>query len=63
MMRNLFEALLAAGVTAEVAGKAAEEVAVYENRLASVETKLAVLQWMVGFNLAISVAIAFKVFV
>jgi hypothetical protein len=32
----------------ELARKAAEEVAGYENRLASIESRLTVLTWMVG---------------
>ena len=63
MMRQLYQALRAAGAPDEEAAKAAEEVAGYENRLASLETRLAVLQWMIGFNIALSVAIAVKLFV
>jgi hypothetical protein len=48
MMRQLYEALRDAGASDENAAKAAEEVAGFENRLSGVETKLAVLQWMVA---------------
>lgn len=41
--------------------KAAEAVAGYDNRLMSIKSRLTLLQWMVGFNLAISVAIAMRV--
>jgi hypothetical protein len=34
----------------------------YENRLARVETRLELLTWMVGFMLAMQVAILFKLF-
>jgi hypothetical protein len=44
----LREALIEAGASPEKANKAAEELAGYENRLAGIETKLAVLMWMVG---------------
>jgi len=44
----LRDALIDAGATPEKADKASEELASYENRLASIETKLAVLMWMVG---------------
>jgi hypothetical protein len=42
----------------EEAQKAAEEVAGFESQLAGIESKVSVLRWMVGFNLALSVAIA-----
>jgi hypothetical protein len=47
----LRDALLSAGTPAD---KAAEEVASYENRLSAVETRLAVLTWMVGTHIAIT---------
>jgi len=58
----LHDALLDGGTDPVLAQKAAEEVANYEHRLASVETKLSVLQWMVGTNVAISLAIFWRVF-
>jgi hypothetical protein len=42
------EAFLAANVPAEKANAAAEELAAYDNRLSSVETRLAVLMVMVA---------------
>jgi len=57
----LREALLDAGASQEKANKAAEELASYETRLAGIETKLAVLVWMVGFNLAMTLAVLWKV--
>jgi hypothetical protein len=36
---------------------AAEEAAGYENRLSSVESKLAVLTWMVGTNIVLTLAV------
>jgi hypothetical protein len=50
----LRDALLSAGAETAKADKAAEEVASYENRLAAVETRLAVLTWMVGTHIAIT---------
>jgi hypothetical protein len=65
----LREALIEAGASPEKAAKAAEEVASYENRLAGVETKLVglegkvnLLTWMVTFNLAMTLAILWRVF-
>ena len=57
----LREALLDAGASLDKANKAAEELASYETRLAGIETKLAVLVWMVGFNLAMTLAVLWKV--
>ena len=52
MMGRLYAALREANVPEDKATAAAEEVAGFENRLSALETKLAVLQWMVGFNIA-----------
>jgi hypothetical protein len=61
--------LIEAGASPEKAAKAAEEVGTYENRLAGIEAKLALLdgrvnlvQWMLGFNLAMTLAVAGRLF-
>lgn len=54
-------AFLAAQIPAEIADKAAE-VAAYETRFATVEGKLALLTWMVGTNIALTLAIVGKLF-
>jgi hypothetical protein len=46
----LRDALIDAGAKPEKADKAAEELAGYENRLASIDSRLTLLTWMVGFN-------------
>jgi len=51
-----YTALRAANVPDIQAMDAAEEIAGYENRLSSIETRLTVLTWMVAVNLAIVVA-------
>ena len=53
MMGKLYTALRAANVPDNQAMDAAEEIAGYENRLSSIDTRLAVLTWMAAFNLAI----------
>jgi hypothetical protein len=58
----LHDALLDPG-NAEKAQKAAEEVAGYDSRFASIETRLAVLTWMAGFNLLLTLAIFWRVFI
>jgi hypothetical protein len=62
MMGRLYSALRAADVPDDKAREAAEEVAAYENRIASIEGRLTLLTWMVAFNLAMSAAILVKLF-
>ena len=65
MLGNLYRALVAAGapdVEAQTQ-KAAEEVAGFEGRMAGIEGKMSLLQWMVGFNLALTLGIAIKLLV
>jgi hypothetical protein len=59
MITELYDALKDAGAEEEKARKAAETVAAYENRFAKIETDLGILKWMVGFNLAGTVALVF----
>ena len=53
----LRKALLAANVPADQADAASEEVAGYDNRLAGVERSVAVLTWMAGANLTLTLVI------
>jgi len=62
MMGNLYSALKQAGADDENAKKAAEEVAGFENRISSLAADIALLKWMVGFNLALTLAIVGKLF-
>ena len=48
-------ALLEAGATPDKADKASEEAAGYETRLAGLETRVAVVTWMVGANITLTV--------
>lgn len=54
MFGKLYSALKSAGVSEETAEAAAAELAGYETRLAKVGTDLAVLKWMVGTNIALT---------
>jgi phage shock protein A len=63
MMSKLYDALRAGEVPEDKARAAAEEAAGYENRAAKIETDLTLLKWMVATNIAISVAVLFKMFV
>jgi hypothetical protein len=62
MMGNLYSALKQAGADDENAKKAAEEVAGFENPISSLAADVALLKWMVGFNLALTLAIVGKLF-
>ena len=69
MISEVYDALLAAGSPEDKARKAAEAVASYdhrlvviESRLAKIESELAMLRWMVGFGLALNVAILARLF-
>ena len=58
----LRDALIDAGANPVKADKAAEELAGYENRLASIDTRLTVLTWMAGTNVALTAGIVVKLF-
>jgi hypothetical protein len=62
MMGKLYAALRAVDVPENVAREAAEEAASYETRLGRIEGDIGLLKWMVGFNLALSLAIVGKLF-
>ncbi len=57
MITELYDALKEAGASDAAARKAAETMAAYESRFAKVDIDLALLKWMVGFNLAATMAI------
>ena len=61
MSGYLYRALLAAGAPDELARKAAEEVASHERAFNEGRCGTTVLTWMVGFNLALTIAIGVKV--
>lgn len=70
MMSSLYDALRSANVDEDRARRAAEEVANYDSAINNLDRKVTVLdgrvnmlQWMVGFNLALTTAILFKLFV
>lgn len=62
MVGSLYDALKAAGVDDDKARKASEDVAAYDNRVGRVETDLMLLKWMVGTNIAMTVAVLWRVF-
>lgn len=58
----LRDALLEAGASPDSARKASEEVAGYEGCLAAIDSRLSVLTWMAGTNIALTVAVLFELF-
>ena len=69
MISEVYDALKEAGASEEKSRKAAEALASYDNHFAKIENdltairgELALVKWMVGFNLAIAVATLWKVF-
>jgi hypothetical protein len=73
MISEVYDAFIAAGAPEDKARKAAEAIAGDENRFTSlersldqrfakVEERLTLIQWMLGFNLAMTVAMLWKVF-
>lgn len=62
MLGSLYDALKSAGVDDEKAKRAADEVAGYDNRVGNVEADLTLLKWMAGTNIALTIAVLFKVF-
>jgi len=57
MHSKTYDALKAAGAPEDKAREAAEEIAGFENRLTSIEGELKLIKWMLGFNLAATVAV------
>jgi hypothetical protein len=51
---SLRDALIEAGATSTSAISAAAEVGEYDSRLAATDTRLAVLTWMAGANIALA---------
>lgn len=61
MITELYDALKDAGASDASARKAAETMAEYDNRFARIDTELTLLKWMVGFNLAATMAVLFTI--
>ena len=62
MISEVYDAFIAAGAPEEKARKAAEALADYENRLTRIDSELLILKWMVGFGIALNVAILTRLF-
>jgi len=62
MISEVYDALKEAGASEDKARRAAEAVATYDNRLSKIDGDLGLLKWMVGVNVALSVAIIARLF-
>jgi len=62
MLAKTFAAFKAAGVSDAEATAASEEIAGYENRLAKIETDLAVMKWMLAVLIAGVATLVIKAF-
>jgi hypothetical protein len=56
------DAFLAAGVPADKADAASEELAGFDNRIAAIDSRLAVLTWMVGAVITVSLLLLGSMF-
>ncbi len=57
MNSELYRALIAAGVTDDMATKAAESMASYDARFSKLDADMAILKWVTGASLAVSSAV------
>ena len=69
MISEVYDALISAGAAEDKARKAAETLANYDNRFSrvdgailKVESELVLVKWMVGFAIALNVAILTRSF-
>ena len=62
MIAEVYEAFLDSGASESKAKAAAEALAGYEGSFSKLESGQMLLRWMVGFNLAFTMAILWKVF-
>lgn len=60
---EVYDALREAGASEERSRAAAEAVANYDGRLGGVEGDLLLLKWMVGANVAMTIAVLVRLFV
>lgn len=59
---NLRDALVEAGASPENAAKAAAEVASYDGEIKELTSDVKLIKWMVGFNIAMTLALLWHVF-
>jgi hypothetical protein len=62
MNTELYDALKSAGAEENKAREAAKSVAQYDKDMAEIKASQMLIKWMVGFNLAFTVAVVWKIF-
>ena len=62
MLADTYAALKEAGASDDAAKAAAEEVAAFESRLATVALDLKLVKWMLGTNLVVSPGVLIRLF-
>ncbi|MDX8413255.1 MAG: hypothetical protein R8J85_04135 [Mariprofundales bacterium] len=62
MIAEVYDALTDAGASKEKAEAAAKAVAQYDHDIYEVKADLHLLKWMVGFNLAFTMAMLWRIF-
>jgi len=62
MATEVYDALIEAGASEEKARAAATVMAMHEPRFSAMAADIKLIQWMLGFNLAFSLAISVKLF-
>jgi hypothetical protein len=62
IIEEIYDALIEAGASEEKARAAARAMTNYDTRISKMESDINLLKWMAGFNLAMTVAILFRVF-
>ena len=62
MLAEVYDAFKEAGVSDDKARAAATAMAAYDSRFNKLETELAVVKWMVGANVALTLSLVAKTF-
>jgi hypothetical protein len=62
IIEEIYDPLIEAGTSEEKARAAARAMTNDETRISKIESAINLLKWMAGFNLAMTVAILFRVF-
>jgi hypothetical protein len=62
MIAEVYEAFRSAGAEDDKARAAASAIAEYNRDIGEIKSNLALLKWMVGFNLAFTLAVVWRVF-
>jgi hypothetical protein len=63
MVAEVYDALRDAGASEEKARAAATAMAMHEPRFDAIASEMRLMRWMLGFNLALTVAVLLKLFV